>query len=88
MATPTRHVSAPAALPPQVKRTRWRKTTTTFGPVGRVVSTVALVVPFLFLTAVGILTGGLTIFGAGLWGFVVMPWGLRDVWRSGQLPVG
>jgi anti-sigma factor RsiW len=83
---PTRHVPAPATLPPQVIRTRWRKTTTTFGPVGRVLATVGLVVPFLFFVVAGILTGGMTIFGAGIWGFVVMPWGLRDVWRAGQLP--
>jgi hypothetical protein len=84
---PTRHLPPPRPLPPQVRRTRWRKTTTTFGPVGRMLATIALVVPFLFLVVGGILTGGITIFGAGLWGFVVMPWGLRDVWRAGQLPV-
>jgi hypothetical protein len=83
---PTRHVPAPAALPPTVIRTRWRKTKTTFGPVGRLIATVALVVPFLFFVVVGVLTGGMTIFGAGIWGFVIMPWGLRDVWRAGQLP--
>ena len=84
---PTRPVPRVATLPPQVIRTRWRKTTTTFGPVGRVIATVGLVVPFIFFVVIGILTGGLTIFGAGIWGFVIMPWGLRDVWRAGQLPV-
>jgi hypothetical protein len=83
---PTRHVSAPPALQPLVVRTRWRKTKTTFGPVGRVIGTFALVIPFVFFVVAGILTGGLTIFGAGIWGFIIMPWGLRDVWKAGQLP--
>ena len=69
-------------------RTRWRKTQTTFGPVGRVVSTIGLVVPFLFLLATGILDGGMTLGGAALWGFVVMPWGLRDVWKAGTITTG
>jgi hypothetical protein len=82
---PTRPVPAPATLAPQVIRTRWRKTKTTFGPVGRVIGTIVLVVPFLLLLIGGILTGGLTLGGAFLWGFVVMPWGLRDVWKAGAL---
>jgi hypothetical protein len=83
---PTRHVPAPATLPPQVVRTRWRKTTTTFGPFGRIVATFALVLPLIFFVVIGVLSGGLTIFGAGIWGFVIMPWGLRDTWRAGSLP--
>jgi hypothetical protein len=82
----TRPVSAPETLAPPVVRTRWRKTQTTFGPVGRVLATIALVVPFLLLVAAGILDGGMTIGGAALWGVVIMPWGLRDVWRAGALP--
>jgi hypothetical protein len=84
---PTRPLPAAATLPPQVIRTRWRKTKTTFGPVGRVIGTVALVAPFAFLVVIGILSGGMTLGGAVLWGFVVMPWGLRDLWRAGQLSV-
>src|SRR5580692_10800652 len=84
---PTRPVPVVATLPPQVIKTRWRKTPTTFGPIGRVTATVALVVPFIVFVVIGLLTGGLTIFGAGIWGFVIMPWGLRDTWRAGQLPV-
>lgn len=83
---PTRHVPAVATLPPEMIRTRWRKTTTTFGPAGRIMATFGLVVPMLLLVVLGVLSGGLTIFGAGIWGFVIMPWGLRDVWRAGQLP--
>jgi hypothetical protein len=84
----TRHIPAPKPLPPPVVRTRWRKTPTTFGPVGRLVSTFGLVIPFLFLLATGILDGGMTLGGAALWGFVIMPWGLRDVWRAGTIAAG
>jgi hypothetical protein len=84
---PTRPVPVAATLPPQVIKTRWRKTTTTFGPVGRVLATLGLVIPFVIFVVIGVLTGGLTIFGAVIWGFIIMPWGLRDTWRAGQLPV-
>jgi hypothetical protein len=76
-----------ATLPPTVVTTRWRKTATTFGPVGRVLATIALVVPCLFLIVVGVLSGGLELGGAVVWGVIVMPWGLRDTWRAGQLTV-
>jgi hypothetical protein len=83
--SPARTAQAQATAPAAVK-TRWRKTGTTFGPLGRVLATVALVVPFLVFVALGILTGGFTIAGAVIWGFVIMPWGLRDTWKAGQLP--
>lgn len=86
LTAPTRHVPI-ETLQPQIIKTRWRKTKTTFGPVGRVLATLALVIPFVFFVVIGILTGGLTIFGAGIWGFIIMPWGLRDTWKAGQLPV-
>lgn len=82
---PTRPVPAAATLPPQVIRSRWRKTKTTFGPVGRIIATVGLILPFIFFVVIGILTGGFTIFGAVIWGFIIMPWGLRDVWKAGQV---
>jgi hypothetical protein len=82
---PTRHIPAAATLPAQTVKTRWRKTTTTYGPLGRMLATFALVVPFVFFVVLGILTGGFTIAGVVIWGFVIMPWGLRDVWKAGQL---
>jgi len=84
--SPERTTQAQHALAPPVVKTRWRKTGTTFGPLGRVLATIALVVPFIFFVVVGILTGGFTIAGAVIWGFVIMPWGLRDTWKAGQLP--
>jgi hypothetical protein len=85
--SPTRTEAAQAPAPALV-RTRWRKTATTFGPLGRVLATIGLVVPFVVFVVVGVLTGGLTITGAVVWGCVVMPWGLRDTWKAGQIPDG
>jgi hypothetical protein len=72
-------------LPPTVRRSRWRKTQTTFGPVGRVLWTFALIVPVPLFILAGVV-GDLFAFGvAGIWGFVIMPMGLRAVWRAGQV---
>jgi hypothetical protein len=67
-------------------RTRWRKTPTTFGPFGRVLCTLGLVVPFILFVVVAVFTGGLDILGPVFWGGVIMPWGLRDVWKAGAVP--
>lgn len=67
-----------------MRRTRWAKTTTTFGPVGRVLSTVALLIP-LALMIVGGLADPFAWGGAAVWAGVVMPWALRDVWKAGQI---
>jgi hypothetical protein len=72
-------------LPPTVRRSRWRKTQTTFGPVGRVLWTFALIVPVPLFIVAGVV-GDLFAFGvAGIWAFVIMPMGLRAVWRAGQV---
>jgi hypothetical protein len=84
---PTRQ-AAKATLPKHMTKTRWRKTQTTFGPVGRVLATMALVIPFLFFVAIGILSGGMFVGGALIWGILLMPWGLRDVWKAGQVTSG
>jgi hypothetical protein len=84
--SPTRTADAQHVVVPTVVKTRWRKTATTFGPVGRVLATFGLVLPFIFFVVIGIFTGGFTIAGAVIWGFVIMPWGLRDTWKAGQLP--
>jgi hypothetical protein len=84
--SPTRTVDAQHVVAPTVVKTRWRKTATTFGPLGRVLATIGLVLPFICFVLVGVLTGGFTIAGAVIWGFVIMPWGLRDTWKAGQLP--
>jgi hypothetical protein len=83
--TPVRAVPTKTLAPATIK-TRWRKTPTTFGPMGRILATGALVVPEILFIAVGILTGGFTIAGAVIWGGVIMPWGLKDTWRAGTMP--
>jgi hypothetical protein len=61
-----------------MKHSRWAKSPTTFGPVGRIVATVLVCLPvwwFLFYT------GGFGMVGLLLWVLVVLPWALRDIWR-------
>ncbi|HVW81226.1 MAG TPA: hypothetical protein VHB69_09845 [Mycobacteriales bacterium] len=78
-----------AARPPTpMVKTRWRKTPTTFGPVGRLVCTFLLIVPVPLLVVGVVVSGGLEIVGAGIWILVIMPWALRDIWKAGQLPAG
>ncbi|HET7531424.1 MAG TPA: zinc ribbon domain-containing protein [Mycobacteriales bacterium] len=77
--------AVPAAGSERLMRTtRWAKTDTTFGPVGRVLATVALLVPFVVMVVGGI-ADPFVWGGAAVWGLVIMPWGLRDVWKAGQL---
>jgi hypothetical protein len=81
----TRPVPAAAVLPATVRRSRWRKTQTTFGPVGRVLWTFALIVPVPLFLVAGVV-GDLFAFGvAAVWLFVIMPKGLKDTWRAGQV---
>jgi hypothetical protein len=67
-----------------MRTTRWAKTDTTFGPVGRLVATFGLLVPFAVMI-VGGLTDPFVWGGAAVWGAVIMPWGLRDVWKAGKV---
>jgi hypothetical protein len=67
-----------------MRTTRWAKTDTTFGPIGRVLATLALLVP-LAVMVVGGLADPFVWGGAAVWGAVIMPWGLRDVWKAGQV---
>jgi hypothetical protein len=81
----TRPVPATAVLPPTVRRSRWRKTQTTFGPVGRVLWTFALVIALPLFIVAGVV-GDIFAFGvAAIWAFAIMPMGLRAVWRAGQV---
>ena len=77
-----------ASLTAPIQKTRWGKTPTTFGPVGRILATTGFVVPFILFVILGIATGGFLIDGAALWGIFIMPLGLRDVWKAGQIPSG
>jgi hypothetical protein len=64
---------------------RWKKTESTFGPTGRVVATVLLLLP-LPLLGFAIATG-FGIIGAGIYLLVIMPWALRDIWQRGAIAV-
>ena len=73
-------VPPPTPLPPQGKDSRWAKSDTTFGPVGRLVATLALLIPFTFLVVAGVLTfDPFVLGGAGIWA-VLMVVGLRQTW--------
>lgn len=64
------------------KGSRWSSSDTTFGPVGRVLATIGLLVPVpLFVLTAGM---GFGLLGGGIWVFVILPWGLRDVWRHSR----
>jgi hypothetical protein len=82
---PTRTAATLTSLPATMVKSRWRKSATTFGPIGRVLATIALVVPFVVFVVLAVFTGGLILGAPIIWGFVVMPWGLRDTWRAGQV---
>jgi len=79
-------VPAAEPLPALGTPTRWRKTPTTFGPLGRILATLGLLVPLVFMVV-----GGMVFMaawaGAVLWLVVVMPRGLRDIWRAGRAPI-
>ncbi len=69
---------------PVPKASRWAKSDTTFGPIGRVVSSIALIVPFLLLVAAGVFTfDPFVLGGAAIWA-ALMVMGLRQVWQLVQ----
>jgi len=61
---------------------RTRSSPTTFGPVGRVIATVVIVGPAVVMA---LLPGMAGVAGAAMWTVLIVPWGLRDVWRRGRL---
>ena len=84
---PGRAAFTPPAHTPQQPTgngSRWAKSDTTFGPVGRLIATIALIVPFTFLVAAGLLTfDPFVLGGAGIWAFL-MAMGLRQTWAVVQ----
>ena len=72
-----RAAGAPLVRPAAPAQSRWARSATTFGPVGRLVGTALLV-------AVGVWLAIFALVGAAVWWFVVMPWALRDLWRPGR----
>jgi hypothetical protein len=69
----------PSHLAP--KSSRWAKSDTTFGPAGRVVSTVLLLLPLIFFVGTGLFTmDPFVLVGAVIWTVLAVK-GLRQVWR-------
>lgn len=82
---PNRRTTDPDVVMPLMSYSRWKKTDGTFGPAGRVIATVLLLVPLpVFVLAIAT---GIGIIGAGLYIIVVMPWALRDIWKRGATHV-
>jgi hypothetical protein len=64
---------------------RWKKSAGTFGPAGRIIATLLLLLP-LTLAAAAIATG-IGMIGGGIYIFVIMPWALRDIWKKAATAV-
>jgi hypothetical protein len=81
-------VFAPAGAKPRevlTRTTRWAKTPTTFGPAGRVLCTVGVLVPLLVMV-VGGFADMFAWGGAAVYGVIIVPWAMRDIWKAGRLP--
>lgn len=79
-AAPARAVPAPT-LDVVVGR-RYGRDSTHFGPVGRVVCTLILVVIPLAVFVLGGFPYGWAF--AALWALSILPWGLRDLWATSK----
>lgn len=68
---------------PTYRYSRWEKSDNTFGPVGRLVATMLLMLPLpILLMAVA---SGIGIVGAGIYVVLIVPWALRDIWQRARL---
>ena len=65
------------------RRSRWVSSQVTFGPVGRIVVSLLMLVPLWWFIAYA---GVFGIVGVPIWLMKVLPWGLRDIWRPVKLP--
>ncbi len=72
-------VNPPRPVPPAQQLSRWRKGTTTFGPVGRIGWTVPIVLLPIFVGMFGGIGG---IVFVGIWVFVIAPMALKDLWKA------
>jgi len=57
---------------------RWQRSEVTFGPVGRVVVTILLLIPVWF----GVFYSVFFLVAAAIWGLWIVPLAYRDVWRK------
>lgn len=64
---------------------RWQKSATTFGPVGRLIATALLLLPLpILLIAASLFIG---LIGTGIYLLVIVPWALKDIWQRATIPV-
>lgn len=76
---PGRHVPAPTPAGPPPTYSRWRKTDTSFGPVGRLAWTVGM----LLMAGLSVLSGN--PFAIGPICLIAVPLVLRSVWASSRV---
>jgi hypothetical protein len=65
--------ATPVPRPPAAARSRWAKSDVSFGPVGRILMTLVMLV-------VGVWLAIFALIGAGVWWLVIVPWAMRDLW--------
>lgn len=65
------------------RRSRWVSSAVTFGPVGRIVVSLLMLVPLWWFI---VYAGVFGIVGVPIWLVKVLPWALRDIWRPVRLP--
>jgi hypothetical protein len=56
---------------------RWHSSQVTFGPRGRIIATLVVLVPVAYAVFVNVMF----IVAAAIWGLFLLPWALRDIWR-------
>jgi hypothetical protein len=56
---------------------RWQGSEVAFGPVGRIVATLLVLIPILFAIFVNVFF----LIAAAIWAFFVLPRAMRDIWR-------
>ena len=60
---------------------RWQKSSTTFGPFGRIVASLGLLIPLFFFFYAGVIG----FVGVVMWVGIVMPMALRSIWARGRV---
>jgi hypothetical protein len=71
---------------PLMRTTRWGKTQTTFGPLGRVIATIGTLLPLMVMT-VGGFFDMFAWGGAFIYLVAIVPQAMRHTWQAGRLPV-
>lgn len=61
-----------------MRHSRWAASSVTFGPVGRLIATALVLVPLWWSVYYA---GPFGIVGLVVWGGVLLPMALRDIWR-------